>query len=125
MGAEINMAARLMGKAPTGTALASERVYNATSNYIGFDMTEPVEVKGKDGNFRALRPFGKKAGAVRHKAQEGLKSAVFVGRAKEMKVLKENLSKMREDGKGSAVILEGLAGMGKSAYCLAASKRCT
>ena len=50
-----------------GSALVSERVYNATKNYIGYDMSNPMEVKGKDGTFRALTPFGRKAGAVRHK----------------------------------------------------------
>ena len=45
MGAETNMAARLMGKAKVGSALVSERVYNSTKEYIGYDMTDPIEVK--------------------------------------------------------------------------------
>ncbi len=114
MGAEINMAARLMGKAKVGSALVSERVYNATQNYIGYDMTDPIEVKGKDGTFRALRPFGRKPGAVRHKSQEEWETAVFVGREDEMIKLREGL-KLLQQKKGSAFILEGLAGMGKSA----------
>ena len=114
MGAETNMAARLMGKAKTGSALVSERVYNATKDYIGYDMTDPIEVKGKDGTFRALRPFGRKAGAVRHKSQEEWEKTVFVGRENEMKVLRVGLKNLI-DKKGSAYILEGLAGMGKSA----------
>ena len=84
MGPEVNMAARLMGKAKTGSILASERVYNATKNYMSYDMTDPIEVKGKDGTFRALRPFGRKPGAVRHKSQEEWETAVFVGRENEM-----------------------------------------
>ena len=39
------MAARLMGKAETGKILVSERVYNATQNYVGYDMTKPIELK--------------------------------------------------------------------------------
>ena len=114
MGAETNMAARLMGKAKIGSALVSERVYNATKDYIGYDMTDPIEVKGKDGTFRALRPFGRKAGAVRHKSQEEWKKTVFVGRVNEMKLLRAGLKSLKEK-KGGAYILEGLAGMGKSA----------
>ncbi len=114
MGAETNMAARLMGKAKVGSALVSERVYNATKDYIGYDMTDPIEVKGKDGTFRALRPFGRKAGAVRHKSQEEWEKTVFVGREKEMKILRAGLKDLLEK-KGGAYILEGLAGMGKSA----------
>ena len=83
--------------------------------YIGFDMTEPVELKGREGTMRALRPFGKKAGSVRHKSHQGLKKAVFVGRTEEMKRLGDAVKNMREKGQGSAFILEGLAGMGKTA----------
>ena len=115
MGAETNMAARLMGKAPIGSALVSERVYNATKNYIGYDMSNPMEVKGKDGTFRALSPFGRKAGAVRHKSAEEWENAVFVGREKEMIALRTGLKRMTDEKKGGAYILEGLAGMGKSA----------
>ncbi len=115
MGAETNMAARLMGKAEEGKILVSERVYNATQNYIGYDMSNPMEVKGKDGTFRALCPFGRKAGAVRHKNQNELEKGVFVGREGEMTILRAGLKAMLEDKKGGAYILEGLAGMGKSA----------
>eukprot|EP00942_MAST-04A_sp_MAST-4A-sp1_P003825 g3825.t1 len=115
MGAETNMAARLMGKVDVGKILVSERVYNATQNYIGYDMSNPIEVKGKDGTFRALRPYGRRAGAVRHKNQDELDKGVFVGRENEMKQLRLGLNTMLEDKKGSAYILEGLAGMGKSA----------
>ncbi len=115
MGAETNMAARLMGKADIGKILVSERVYNATENYIGYDMSNPIEVKGKDGTFRALKPYGRKAGAVRHKNQDELDKGVFVGREAEMEVLRAGLKSMLQEKKGGAYILEGLAGMGKSA----------
>jgi len=115
MGAETNMAARLMGKTKIGSTLVSERVYNATKNYIGYDMSNPIEVKGKDGVFRALTPYGRKAGAVRHKSAEEWENTVFVGRENEMKMLRAGLKKMTEEKKGGAFILEGLAGMGKSA----------
>ena len=115
MGAETNMAARLMGKAALGKILVSERVYNATQSYVGYDMSNPMEVKGKDGTFRALCPFGRKAGAVRHKNQDELDKAVFVGRVKEMTILRKGLKVLLEEKKGGAYILEGLAGMGKSA----------
>ncbi len=115
MGSETNMAARLMGKAKAGSTLVSERVYNATKNYIGYDMSNPMEVKGKDGTIRALSPFGRKAGAVRHKSAAEWEKAVFVGREKEMTALRAGLEKMTKEKKGGAYILEGLAGMGKSA----------
>ena len=115
MGPEVNMAARLMGKAKIGCILATERVYNATSSHIGYDMTDPIELKGREGTQRALRPFGKKAGAVRHKGNFGDESEVFVGRQEEMAKLRAGLKLMLNESKGSAFILEGLAGIGKSA----------
>ena len=115
MGTEVNMAARLLGKADIGTALCSEAVYEATKDNIGFDMTKPVTLKGREGEQRALRPFGKKVGNVRHKADKGLTSAIFVGRQEEMATLHSAAKNLRENGKGAAFILEGLAGMGKSA----------
>eukprot|EP00942_MAST-04A_sp_MAST-4A-sp1_P014921 g14921.t1 len=115
MGAETNMAARLMGKAKVGSTLVSERVYNSTKDYMSYDMSNPIEVKGKDGTFRALTPYGRKAGAVRHKSAEEWANTVFVGRDNEMIVLRAGLKDMIEKKKGGAFILEGLAGMGKSA----------
>ena len=44
-----------------------------------------------------------------------MKKAVFVGRSQEMESLRNAITVMRETGKGSAFILEGLAGMGKTA----------
>ena len=78
-------------------------------------MTNPIEVKGKDGMFRALRPYGRRAGAVRHKNQDELDKGIFVGREGEMIILRAGLKSMLEEKKGGAYILEGLAGMGKSA----------
>ena len=66
------MAARLMGMASDGKALCSEQMFKATNKQIGFDMTEPVVLKGREGDQRALVPFGKKIENVKHKADEVL-----------------------------------------------------
>ena len=108
MGSETNMAARLMGKAPIGSILASERVYNDTKDYIGYDVTAPIELKGRDGITRGFKPFGKKAGAVRHKSNDMFRGDVFVGRQVEMKLLRKGLQDMLENSKGSAYILKGV-----------------
>ena len=115
MGTETNMAARLMGKAESGTVLVSERVYNSTKDFMSYDVTKPIELKGRDGLLRAFKPVGRKPGSVRHKSNEELKNAVFVGREEEMKILRAGLKQMTEEKKGGAYILQGLAGMGKSA----------
>ena len=56
MGAEVNMAARLMGKAPNLGALVSKRVYNHSCSYIQFLKSDRIQVKGKDGSFHAYIP---------------------------------------------------------------------
>ena len=48
MGTETNMAARLMGKAEKGTVLVSERVYNSTKAFMSYDVTKPIELKGRN-----------------------------------------------------------------------------
>ena len=54
------MAARLMGKAEKGTVLVSERVYNSTKAFMSYDVTKPIELKGRNGMLRAFKPIGRK-----------------------------------------------------------------
>uniref|UniRef100_A0A7S4SA71 Guanylate cyclase domain-containing protein n=2 Tax=Ditylum brightwellii TaxID=49249 RepID=A0A7S4SA71_9STRA len=56
MGTEVNMAARLMGKAPNRGILASKRVYTNSKKFILFRQSEHLKVKGKDGFFHAYIP---------------------------------------------------------------------
>ena len=84
------MAARLMGKAEKGTVLVSERVYNSTKDFMSYDVTKPIELKGRNGTLEPLNHC-RKPGSVRHKADQQLKNAVFVGRETEMAVLRQGL----------------------------------
>ena len=112
MGAETNMAARLMGKVDVGKILVSERVYNATQNYIGYDMSNPISQR-KRWDISCLTYMVEEL--VQYVTKSGRTGQRFVGRENEMKQLRLGLNTMLEDKKGSAYILEGLAGMGKSA----------
>ena len=115
MGTEVNMAARLVGHAPSGTALCSEAVYEATKEQIGFDMSNPLTLKGRSGKQRALCPYGKVKNFCRGKkyAVEACTN-IFVGRVEELYQLQAAAQAVSEGGNGAAFILEGLAGMGKS-----------
>ena len=57
MGSEVNMAARLMGKAPNRGTLVSKRVYEFVREYVVCEKSEKIQVKGKDGNFYAYVPI--------------------------------------------------------------------
>ena len=50
-------------------------------------------------NARAFKPIGRKPGSVRHKADQELKNAIFVGRESEMAVLRQGLNQMMKEKK--------------------------
>ncbi|KAL3802963.1 hypothetical protein HJC23_011586 [Cyclotella cryptica] len=56
MGPEVNMAARLMGKAPNRGTLVSKRIFTHSKKFIRFIKSEEIQVKGKDGFFHAYIP---------------------------------------------------------------------
>ena len=115
MGTEVNMAARLCGKAERLTVFVSENIYDTVKSHVNFDMTKPLVLKGRDGESRALRPLNKKVGIIKRKIDRDLENNIFVGRTKEMESLRAAVDKLCTESTGSAFILEGLAGIGKSA----------
>ena len=56
MGPEVNLAARLMSKAPNRGTLVSKRIFSHSNNFIHFEKSEQIQVKGKDGFFHAYIP---------------------------------------------------------------------
>ena len=56
MGPEVNLAARLMAKAPNRSTLVSKRIFNHSKSFIRFQKSEEIQVKGKDGFFHAYIP---------------------------------------------------------------------
>ena len=114
MGTEVNMAARLCGKAPTGSIYCSEKIYEDTKLHVSFDMSKPLLLKGRDGEQRALSPVAKKVGMVRRQVDAEI-SNIFCGRKEEMIKLHAAVAALQNEKKGGAFILEGLAGIGKSA----------
>ena len=124
MGTEINMAARYCGKAASGSILCSEKIYDLTKEHVNFDMTKPIVLKGRDGESRALSPLNKKVGLIRRKIDKELENAVFVGRKEEMRQLRSAVATLRETSEGGAFIVEGLAGIGKSAIVQQLQRDC-
>ena len=105
MGTEVNMAARLCGKAERLTVFVSENIYDTVKSHVNFDMTKPLVLKGRDGESRALRPLNKKVGIIKRKIDRDLENNIFVGRTKEMESLRAAVDKLCTESTGSAFIL--------------------
>ena len=131
-GTEVNMSARLVAKAETGTALVSETVYHSTKNRIGYDMSDLLDLKGREGQQRGFRPFGRKQNTMTvsldpRPSSSRLSNTIFVGREKERALLKDAVQSLLEPekdgetvgrsalGKAKLICIKGLSGMGKSA----------
>eukprot|EP00947_MAST-08B_sp_MAST-8B-sp1_P003978 g3978.t1 len=114
MGAEVNMAARLMGKAPIGQVMASKHVMEETESHIEYERTSSFKVKGKDKKIRGYIPLRKRTDG--HALQEA-SSVEIVGRAQQRQQLDELITMIcgsDETKSTCAVLIEGDTGMGKS-----------
>ncbi len=109
----VNTAARLQSVAAPGTVLVGERTRDAAGSAIRFEAAGPQTLKGKDAPvaaWRALRAVGDSRGAPAADALE----APFVGRADELRLLKETYHATGRERRARLVSLVGQAGIGKS-----------
>jgi class 3 adenylate cyclase/tetratricopeptide (TPR) repeat protein len=109
----VNTAARLQSVAPPGAVLVGDATRIATSAAIVFEPAGEQVLKGKPAPvraWRALRVVGERGGARRPEAIE----PPFVGRADELRFLKEQFHATGREGRARLVSLVGQAGIGKS-----------
>jgi class 3 adenylate cyclase/tetratricopeptide (TPR) repeat protein len=109
----VNTASRLQSAAETGTVVVGETTYRSTHMAIAFESLGELVVKGRDepiAAYRALRIVGERGGAGRGEAIE----PPFVGRAEELRSLKELLRATGTERKARLVSVSGVAGIGKS-----------
>jgi class 3 adenylate cyclase/tetratricopeptide (TPR) repeat protein len=109
----VNTASRLQGAAPPGTVLVGEGTYLAASNAIAFEKAGEQTLKGKQSPveaWHALRVVAERGGRNR---SEGLE-APFVGRADELRLLKDLLHATGREKRVRLVSVMGPAGIGKS-----------
>ena len=107
-GDAINLAARVMGKAVPGQALATTEVVARSQTVFRTTELPPFMVKGKSKPVRAVA-IGEVLGA-RHEERAVLP---LVGRSDEMAVLMQALADVRA-GRGRVVDVAGEPGIGKS-----------
>ena len=109
----VNTASRLQSMAEPGTVLVGETTVRATGRAIAFEKFGDLTLKGKETvvpAWRALRVLGELRGAGRGEAIE----PPFVGRAEDLRSIKELVRATGAERKARLVSVTGIAGVGKS-----------
>ncbi|MDP8931415.1 MAG: AAA family ATPase, partial [Actinomycetota bacterium] len=109
----VNTAARIQAAAEPGTVLVGETTRRASERAVAFEDIGEHVLKGKDrpvALYRALRVTAARGGAVR---SEGLE-APFVGRDRELRLVKELFHGSADEQRAQLVLVTGIAGIGKS-----------
>ena len=109
----VNTAARLQSAATPGTVLVGESTMHAASAAIMFEPVGLQDLKGKSDPipaWRAVRVVAERRGQGRSDMLE----APFVGRADELRLLKELFHSTGREGRTRLVTVMGPAGIGKS-----------
>ena len=109
----VNTASRIQSVAPAGSVLVGEATYRAAGNAIAFEHAGDQMLKGKEApvpTWRATRVIAERGGRNR---TEGLE-APFVGRADELRLLKDLFHATGREQKARLVSVIGPAGIGKS-----------
>ena len=110
IGDVVNLSARLM-QAAKGGMLCDRATYEAGRARLAFEALPSIHVKGKAGDIAVYHPAESSSPAGAHRA-EG--AGATVGRVAEQQAIDEALRALAERGEGAAIVLEGMAGIGKS-----------
>jgi class 3 adenylate cyclase/tetratricopeptide (TPR) repeat protein len=109
----VNTASRLQSIAPSGTVLVGESTFHAASGAVAFEVAGEQLLKGKQSPvpaYRALRVIAKRGGAGRSEQLE----APFVGRAPELRMLKDFHAATAAERRPRLVSIMGQGGIGKT-----------
>jgi class 3 adenylate cyclase len=109
----VNTAARIQAAAEPGTVMVGEATRRASERAIVFEDAVAHTLKGKAEPvllYRAVRVNAARGGALR---SEGLE-APFVGRERELRLVKELFHASAEQSRAELVQITGIAGIGKS-----------
>ncbi len=109
----VNTAARIQAAAEPGSVLVGERTWRATKAAIAYEGAGSHSLKGKTepvSLWRALRVTARRGGALKAAGLE----PPFVGRERELRLVKELFHACAEERKAHLVSVVGIAGIGKS-----------
>ncbi len=110
LGDPVNLAARLMSKAPAGGIYVSELVRRAAGDGFSWTALEPLQLKGKASPVAAFLLAGTSGSRSRRVVRHALP---IVGRSEELATLQAGLASAVA-GRGRIVGISAEAGMGKS-----------
>ncbi len=105
-GEAVNLAARINALAQEGQTLLAQPVWNAVSEAVDAAPLGPVQLKGLDQPVAVWRVTG-----LRHASRQ---RGALVGRRPQLQQLLELLHATHARGAGTAVLVRGQAGIGKS-----------
>ena len=117
----VNSASRVQALAEPGTVLVGEATRRATDASIAYEEAGAHELKGRDEPvqlWRALRITAGRGGSLKADAAE----PPFVGRERELRLLKELFHATAEEPRAHLVSVAGIAGIGKSRLALELQK---
>jgi len=109
----VNTASRIQSVADPGTVLVGDVTRRASEAAVAYESAGSHELKGKAEPvqlWRAVRVVAARRGAQRAHGLE----APFVGRDREMRLVKELFHASAEEGKAHLASVIGIAGIGKS-----------
>ena len=109
----VNTASRVQGLAPPGAVLVGDAARRLTEASIAYEDFGSHEVKGRKDPvqaWRALRVVAARGGSQRSSGLE----PPFVGRERELRLLKELFHVAIEESRAHLVSVTGIAGIGKS-----------
>jgi class 3 adenylate cyclase len=109
----VNTASRVQSTAEPGTVLVGEATRRATEAAIVYEDVGAHELKGKAEAVRLWRALRVMAGRGGLMKSEGLE-APFVGRDRELKLVKDLFHACVEEGRAHLVQVTGIGGIGKS-----------
>jgi class 3 adenylate cyclase/tetratricopeptide (TPR) repeat protein len=109
----VNTASRIQAAAQPGTVYVGDATRRATDETVVYEDAGTFELKGKDGLtplWRALRVVSGLRGSLKSQGLE----APFVGRSRELQMIKDLFHASAEEGKARLLSVTGIAGIGKS-----------
>jgi class 3 adenylate cyclase/tetratricopeptide (TPR) repeat protein len=109
----VNTAARVQAVAQPGTLLVGESTRRASEQTIAYEDAGEHELKGKSEPVQLWRALRIVAGARGQLKSAGLE-APFVGRERELRLVKQLFHTSAEDRKAHLISVTGIAGIGKS-----------
>ena len=109
----VNTASRLQGAAEPGSVVVGESTRRASEASIVYEDAGARSLKGKTEQVRLWRALRVVAGAHGSLRTTGLE-APFVGRDRELRLVKELFHASVEEGRAQLISITGIAGIGKS-----------